>query len=133
MAESKETIMTKKLNAHDELVSILEDGETIEAIVFGAWGWGSAPRDGEGWEPGHGEPSYPPVPFDKRGVILKIEEACPYMEGWSFYGGYGAPACYAVNVWTNKRVMWVTQYDGSTRLSFAPRNPVAVIPDMPGG
>lgn len=121
------------MSAIDDLRQFLRPGEVIEAIVFGPWGWGSEPRDGEGWEPGYGEPSPPPVPFDKRGFILTEAEAEPFMQSWSFYGGYGAPDCYATYIWTNQRVIWVTQYDGATGLSSAPRNPVESIPDMPGG
>ncbi len=125
--------MPKQLNAFDELTTELHEGEIIEAIVFGAWGWGSDPEPNQPWEPGYDEPEPPPVPFVKRGVLLTADAAKPYMVGWSFSGGYGAPHCYAVHVWTNQRVLWVTQYDGSTRLNSAPRHPVAIIPDMPGG
>jgi len=131
--KSNERRKDTTMNAYDDLVSKLEEGETVEAIVFGAWGWGSAPSEGQNWEPGYNEPTYPPVPFDKRGVILTLDEAKPFMAGWSFFGWFGSPACYAVNIWTNKRIIWVTQYDGATSLSFAPRNPVALIPEMPGG
>ena len=119
--------------AWSELVSEMQEGERVEAIVFGAWGWGSAPGDGNAWELGYGEPEPPPVPFEKRGIILTADEARPMMQTWVFSGGYGAPACYAVRVWTNKRIMWVTQYDGSTGLDSTERNPIAHIPDMPGG
>ena len=125
--------MPKQLNAFDELTKELHEGETIEAIVFGAWGWGRVPNQNEAWQLSYDEPDPPPVPFEKRGVLLTADEAKPFMVGWSFYGGYGAPHCYAVHVWTNQRVLWVTQYDGSTRLNSAPRHPVAIIPDMPGG
>ena len=109
-------------DAYPELMQFLEDGETVEALVFGDWGWG-----------GYHEPEPPPVPQGKKGKLLSLEEARPLMAGWTFYCGYGAPECYAVNIWTNKRVIWVTQYDGSTTLNSAPRNPTAALPDMPGG
>ncbi len=109
-------------NAISELEEFLNDGEFVEAVVFGAWGWG-----------GYGEPDPPPVPVDRQGVVLSFDEAKQYMGSWCFYGGYGAPDCYAVNIWTNQRIIWVTQYDGATGLDSAPRNPVATIPDMPGG
>lgn len=121
------------MSAITELKEFLDEGETVEAIVFGAWGWGSGPGKDGVWEKGYGEPEDVPVPFDKRGVLLTLEEAAPMMESWNFDGGFGAPNCYAVHIWTNKRVIWVTQYDGSTSLSSAPRNPVADLPGMPGG
>lgn len=146
-------------NAYTQLMEELREGETVEAIVFGAWGWGCEPQDGGGWRLGYGEPTVdamlqdtvwddsiddavihstvledtPRLPFEKRGVILSLDEAREYMSWWSFYGGHGAPTCYATYIWTNQRVLWVTQYDGSTRLNSAPRNPVGCFPDMPGG
>jgi hypothetical protein len=100
----------------------LKDGETIEAVVFGKYGWGGFDEDEES-----------PVPSNVQEKVLTLAEAEPYMHGWSFYGGYGAPECYAVYVWTNQRVIWVTQYDGATNLSSAPRNPTPCTPTMPGG
>lgn len=112
------------MNAYDELMEFLEDGEAVDAVVFGDWGWG--------WD-GCGELGKEYVPNEKRGRILSLEAARPLMDGWSFEGGFGAPECYAVYIWTNRRVIWVTQYDGSTRLDSAPRNPSPVMPYMPGG
>jgi hypothetical protein len=109
-------------DALEDLTEFLESDEQVESVVFGDWGWG-----------GFSEPDQPNVSKDLRGKVLNLEKAAPYMRGWSFYGGYGSPDCYAVYVWTNKRVIWVTQYDGSTSLSSAPRNPVECEPEMPGG
>lgn len=120
------------MSAWKELQDKLRPGETIEGIVFGAWGWGSI-APGDGFEPGYGEPEPPAVPVELRGKVLSPEDAEPYMQSWSFSGGYGAPDCYAVYIWTSERVFWVTQYDGATWLDSAPRNPINVIPDMPGG
>ena len=120
-------------NAWQELHEQLEPGETVEAIVFGPWGWGSAPCNGGAWEPGYREPLPPPVPFEKRGVLMTLAEAEPFMQSWKFRGGHGAAQCYAVRIWTGRRVLWITEYDGSTCFNSAPRNPVAHIPDMPGG
>jgi len=111
------------MNAYNDLMRELEEGETVEGIVFGEYGWG-----------GFGEEDCDnPIPKDKIGVLLTLEEAKPLMDGWSYDGGYGSPDCYATYVWTNQRVIWVTQYDGSTNLDSAPRNPVTCMPDMPGG
>lgn len=122
------------MSAYSELVEILEDGEVVEAIVFGAWGRGDGPADGGEWKAGYGEPTPPPVPFEKRGIRLTLEEAEPMMQSWEFYGGYGSPDCYATHIWTDRRFFWVTQYDGATGLDFAPRHPRdGYLPDMPGG
>lgn len=107
-----------KENAYNDLLDFLEEGEAVEAIVFGDWGWG-----------GYEEPKN----NIKKGVLLTLEEAKPMMKNWTFYGGYGAPECPATNIWTNKRVIWVTQYDGSTTLDSALRNPANCMPEMPGG
>ncbi|MEM9067162.1 MAG: hypothetical protein AAGE52_01610 [Myxococcota bacterium] len=107
-------------NALDDLVAALEEGETVEALVFGPWGWGS-------WNP-PGNLEAPP-----RGKVMTLAEAAPFMQGWRIRGGYGSPECFAIYIWTDRRVLWVTQYDGSTRLDSAPRNPLACIPEMPGG
>lgn len=109
------------MSAYTELMEYLEEGEAVEALVFGDYGWGGYREDTEF------------VPKDKRKVVLTLEEAKPMMDGWKYYGGYGAPLCYATYVWTNKRVIWVTQYDGRTDLCSAPRSPVNCEPNMYGG
>lgn len=122
------------MNAYQELRELFEPGEHLVAVVFGPWGWGSPPPHPEDpWKPGYDEPDPPPVPFALRGKVLPPQEAEPLMEGWSFNGGYGAPMCYAIRAWTNKRVYWVTQYDGATCLDSALRDPTDEMPDMPGG
>jgi hypothetical protein len=120
-------------NAYADLMVFLESDEHVESIVFGPWGWGASAPDGKDWSPGYGEPTPPAVPFSLRGKPMSLDDAECFMRTWSFDGSYGSPKCYAVYIWTDRRVIWVTQYDGSTRLSSAPRNPVAIMPDMPGG
>lgn len=120
------------MSAYKELIEYLDSDENVEGIVFGAWGWGSIVADK--FTPGFGEPNDPlPVPADLRGKVLTLKQAKKYMATWSFDNGFGSPECYATCVWTNKRVIWVTQYDGSTGLDSMPRNPVNFIPYMPGG
>jgi len=122
------------MSAYSELVEYLEPGETVEAIIFGPWGWGSAPSDGKSWDSGYSEPDPTPVPFDLRGKVLTLERAEPMMQTWRFNGGFGAPDCYAVRIYTDRRVIWVTQYDGATGFDSSPRNPQeGFMPDMPGG
>ena len=111
------------MSAYRELLNHLEEGEIVESIIFGEWGWF-----------GYGEPIPPPVPNGMMGKPLSLDEARPLMQGWKIYGGYGAPECYAIRVWTNTRILWVTQYDGATGIDDSPRNPLDdYIPDMPGG
>ena len=108
------------LNAYDELMEELEGGEIVDGIVFGNYG-----------NSGYGEPEPNPVPEELKGKLLKPEEAKPYMDGWSFYSDVGAVECYATYIWTNKRVMWITQYDGATNLDSMPRNPCDIISAYP--
>ncbi len=89
--------------------------EPIEAIVIGAYGWGK-----------------PSIPQEKRGVLLKPDEALALLD-YPYKGGYGEPDCHAVYIWATTEVWWITQYDGSTQLSSAPRNPTIGYPQMPGG
>ena len=110
-------------NAYEDLNEYLDEGEEVESIVFGEYGWG-----------GYKEPEPNPVSHDLFGKILSLEDAKPLMQTWSFYTGFGAPECYAVNIYTNQRVIWVTQYDGATSLDSMLRHPKnGVVPNMPGG
>jgi hypothetical protein len=100
-------------NAYAELIEFLEDGEIVEGIVFGEFGWGSH----------YAEPEPYPVPETYQGTLLSLEDAKDLMQGWQFDGGFGAAECYPVYVWTNKRVIFVTEYDGATGLNSLPRHP----------
>jgi len=109
-------------SAYEDLLSKLREGEVVEAVVFGQWGWD-----------GYKEPEPNPIPIDRRNKVLSFGEAKQYMKEWSFESKGGAPECYAVYVWTNFRVFWVTEYDGDTTLNSMPRNPIDCEPYMPGG
>jgi len=106
-------------SAYEELLSKLQEGEVVEAVVFGEYGWD--------------DPGTNLIPVDRRNKVLSFGEAKQYMKGWSFKNGFGEPDCYAVYIWTNFRVFWVALYDGSTRLNSMPRNPIDCVPGMPGG
>lgn len=109
----------------DEIESVA-NGEPI-LIVIGGFGWGDITNT-----EGYGEESHPVVPLDKRGVVLPWSEARPYLD-YEYDRGYGAPDCHAITAWTPSLVIWVTQYDGSTGLTTAPRHPIPMVPTMPGG
>ncbi|CAK9036191.1 Uncharacterized protein SCF082_LOCUS21633 [Durusdinium trenchii] len=106
-----------------DLLSFLEPHERVDAVVFGDWGWGN---DGEIAEALR-------VPEERRKTVLTPYEASCYMEGWSYLGGYGAPECYASYVYTDRRVIFVSQYDGLTQLEGIPLRPMPCTPTMPGG
>ena len=121
------------MSAYGDLMDFLNEGEAVEAIVFGPWGWGTAPDEGGEWERDYHEPENIPVPFSVRGRVLTLAEAKPYMDGWSFDNDFGAPDCYAVTVWTDSRVLFVGEYDGATWLCSVPRNQCETMPEMTGG
>lgn len=106
--------------AWKELHEYLRPGEVVEGIVFGEWADGGS----------HDE-LY--VPLDKRGVVLSLAEAEPFMQGWQFSGRFGGAECHPVHIWTTQRVLWVHEYDGSTRLASAPRHPRKAWPQFDGG
>jgi hypothetical protein len=112
------------MSAYDELIEALQPGEQVEAVLFGHW-------DDSDWDESPVEPGG--VPREMRGVLLTLEQARPLMQSWNIRGGYGCAECYALNVWTDRRVLFITQYDGATTLDYVPRNPTACIPAIFGG
>ena len=115
------------MSAWEELMDVLKDDEEVECVIFGPWGWGACEDD----DSGAPEPQVPPSIMGRR---LILTEAEPFLKAFSFSGSYGSPDSYATWIYTNKKVMWVTQYDGSTGLTAMPRHPVqGEIPYMPGG
>lgn len=99
----------------------MAEGEEIEAVVIGEMGWGDYGRDGV--------PDYTEMP---KGIVINWDEAKKWL-GYEFYSGFGAPGCNAVYAWTATRVIAISQYDGSTEPFSIPRNPTAIMPEMPGG
>ena len=122
--------MSTEPNAWNDLLEVLEPGEKVEWVIFGNYGWCYADKPEAG---GYGEPDPPPVPVEKRGILLDAGDAEPLMKGWSFNGGFGAPECYAVRIFTDRRILWVHEYDGSTSLSSTRRHPEAHLPRFSGG
>ena len=97
------------------------ESESIEAVVIGEMGWGKYKSETV--------PGYVDHP---RGKVLSWAEARPLLN-YNFNDGYGAPGCEAIYVWTTMKVMFISQYDGSVSLNWIPRNPIDVMPSMPGG
>lgn len=122
--------MKKEKDAYQEFVDLLQDDEAVELICFGNWGWSCGDANDE---LGYGEPESRPVPVNQRFRLLTFDEAEPFMHGWQFSGGFGAPNCYAFRAWTDKRVIFVGKYDGSTWLDWVPRHPSKEPPEMCGG
>jgi hypothetical protein len=101
----------------------LQDGETVDAVVFGGWG-GAESRWNDALDR---------VPKHLLGVPMKLEDARQFMGDWSFDGGFGSPDCHSVHVWTDRRVLFVATYDGATWLSSVPRHPAPGNPFLHGG
>lgn len=97
------------------------DGETILACVIGDMGWGD-----------YGLDERHEAAKKKQGLVLDWITARPLLD-YEYDRGYGAPDCQAVYAWTLNSVLFVVQYDGSTGIYSVPRNPSAVMPEMPGG
>ncbi len=92
--------------------------EPIKAVVIGKMGWGNE--------------SVPNSEKQPLGVILTWKEAKKWLN-YEFSSDYGAPECNAIYAWTKTRVIFVSQYDGATRINSIPRNPTPTMPYMPGG
>jgi hypothetical protein len=107
----------------DDIIEAAQ-GESIESIVIGEFGWGGPNPYAKSRVTEHVEPIH-----DK---ILSWEQAKPMLD-FSYSSGYGAPECYAITAWTKSYVLFVTQYDGSTNVCRVPRNPIDHKPNMPGG
>jgi hypothetical protein len=114
------------MNAYKNLIDFLREDEHVINIVFGDYGQNNIGFEFEDYDS-------LPIKKELKGKLLTLEEAKPLMESWSFCKGFGTVECYAVYIWTNKRVIWVSQYDGSTWLSSAPRDPIVCIPKISGG
>ena len=84
------------------------NGEVIEAIVVGE-------RD----------PWAEPRPENKRKIQTwaDVREQLDY----EYDDGFGGPDCHAILVWTANRVIFVSEYDGSTCLRSVPRNPTETV------
>ena len=100
------------MNAYQEIQDYMEKGEQIENLMFiRDWGFFR-------WTPSV------PVPDTLFGRIIMLEDAKKYMLDWQFSTGHGDTQGYNMNVWTNKRVIYVNEYDNATSLAYVLRNPI---------
>lgn len=99
----------------------LSDGQPVEAVVIGEMGWGDYKSETV--------PNYINQP---RGVVLTWDQALPWIS-YGFEDGVGAPGCNAVHAWTESWIISVLRFDGLTEPFRIPRNPMAILPEMPGG
>jgi hypothetical protein len=97
-------------HAYDDLKEFLEPGEVVQVLKLGGWHTGN-----------YNNPNI--VPENIQDKYLTLEQAAPHMFGWSYNKGFGSAECYDSIIWTDKRVISVHEYDGSTHLISVPRNP----------
>ncbi len=51
---------------------------------------------------------------------------------YNYDNGFGGADCHPVYAWTETKVIFVVEYDGSTGTSWVPRNPTACEPQFSG-
>ncbi len=102
-------------------------GEPIEAIVIGPFGWGSM-----GDEPGYGEKDVRESVLPNRGIVQNWADVRRMLD-YDYGREFGAPGCDAIWAYTKRKVLFVSEYDGSTTIVAVPRNPEPGVPSMPGG
>ena len=113
----------QQIHALDELLEELRPGEEIEYVVF------NTPEIYDFTGP-NGEDF---IPSNLIGVQISFEEAKKYFYGWNITGDYGSFDVIPFFAWTNKRVLFIGTYDGSTWLDSVPRNPCDIVPFTVGG
>jgi hypothetical protein len=65
------------------------------------------------------------------GELLTFEQARPMLD-YEFDRGFGQPQCDAIFAWTEHKVLFVYECDGSTQVVAIPRNPTPGEVGMPG-
>lgn len=91
------------MNAYDELLAVMESGETPQKVAFDAK------------------------------TLVPWKDAIDRLREMTIYNNlHTGPNCPAIYVWSNKRVFFVSEYDGSTWLAWVPRRPVAIEPSYCG-
>lgn len=91
-------------------------GQPIEAVVIEArmaGSWGDFGMD-ERHAPG----------ASRTGEVLTWDVARPLLD-YAYDTGYGSADCHDVTAWTQDRVLFVHEYDGSTHVASVRRNPPA--------
>jgi len=89
--------------------------EPIEAMVVGK-------HDSADW-------SAPPLPDEN--VLLSAEAGLAKVDQ-NYNNSYGGADCFPLYAWTKSRVFFVHEYDGSTGVVWAPRNPMDLEPEFGG-
>uniref|UniRef100_A0A6H1ZP89 Uncharacterized protein n=1 Tax=viral metagenome TaxID=1070528 RepID=A0A6H1ZP89_9ZZZZ len=121
MTENLEDDMIE--NFMDDILEAAQ-GERIEAIVIGPYGgydeWSILEEYDER------------IPLEYRDTLIDWTIAKNFLD-YEYSTGYGGAECHAIYAWTPTRVLFVVQYDGSTKIKSISRNPVGGTPEIPGG
>lgn len=111
------------MNEDQTFAQDIEEVAQGEPILFAVIG--ASPRN-------YGTPDERYIGADARkGEILTWDEARPLLD-YEYDDGYGGADCHPVHVWTENKVIFVHEYDGSTYASYVPRNPSPLMPKDSG-
>lgn len=66
-----------------------------------------------------------------EGIVLSREDGLQKLDV-VFDNGYGGADCRPIFAWTERRVAFIQEYDGSTGLAWVPRHPLAIAADFNG-
>ncbi len=91
-------------------------GEPIDSVVIGTFG--------DSWLDDEDEVEGGPRP------VLPWAAARSQLD-YAYGTGYGGVECHAIYAWTQTRVLFVSEYDGSTKIASVPRNPTEGKPIFP--
>jgi len=70
-------------------------------------------------------------PQEDENIVLSREDGLHKLDQ-NFYSGYGGADCFPMFAWTKSRVFFIHEYDGSTGLSYVPRDPIPIEPQFTG-
>lgn len=69
----------------------------------------------------------------RQGELLTWKEAQPLLDyDYDYNIGWLIADCHAVYAWTTNRVLFLVKYDDDTWIKSAPRNPLAIMPEVYG-
>ncbi len=100
-------------------------GEAIEAVVIGV----CEKYDND---PYAYTADIDTIPQSVKNKVMSWIDAEKYLN-YEYNAGFGGLGCHAIYVWTPQRIIFVSTYDGATKVCSVPRHPVDGEPIMPGG
>lgn len=98
-------------------------GEPIEAITVAPFGHHYGPEERERDDKG--------LPRAVWNTAYPWAALRPFLD-YQYDTGYGGMDCHSIVAWTASQVIFVHEYDGSTSVVSAPRNPGDFEPDDSG-